>query len=531
VDTPGSAGVLVSPADTPMKAKSLAVRATLFMVVVFGLTAAMTSGVSGWEQAHAVRTAAVSRGKALSATLADSTAPLLREGEVAALERTLTQLRLDADLDYVLVTDGATGILAHSFGANRVPPELLAIAAQPPSAEVRELKVAGRGVLHFAAPIREGGRQQVHVGLALAPLRREFWRIFVQEQEVVLVLVLGSVLAAIWFVRRITRPLEQLTDYAGALVRRNFADGEGKREGARAGRAAALSPRLLGQGDEVGRLARAFASMEAELQSSIANLELATAARERMESELRIAHEIQMNILPQSFPPFPDRAELDLHAYLNPARQVGGDFFDFFLADSNRLFLAIGDVSGKGVPASIFMAVTTTLVRAAVWRVSTPAEVLGMVNTELARDNPSAMFVTLFLGLLDLRSGVLEYANGGHNLPLLRDSGGRVRVVEGRSGPLLGYAVEQSYHPHRLTLERGDSLLLFTDGLTEALAPGGEFFGEERVRSAFAALESGDVQSQTAHLVAAVQRFAAGEPQADDLTLLLLRFRGAPCID
>lgn len=179
----------------------------------------------------------------------------------------------------------------------------------------------------------------------------------------------------------------------------------------------------IAPGDEVGDLAASFASMKDALKKHIADLTTATAARERIESELRIARDIQMSILPKIFPPFPDRAELDVFAAIVPAREVGGDLYDFFFVDGHRFCFLIGDVSGKGVPAAFFMAVTKTLIKVVAEREPDPGRILTTVNDELSADNDSCMFVTLFLAILDTRTGRLEFGNAGHNAPLLLRQG------------------------------------------------------------------------------------------------------------
>ncbi len=166
--------------------------------------------------------------------------------------------------------------------------------------------------------------------------------------------------------------------------------------------------------NEIGALAASFNEMTRRLNESIEHLKATTAAKERIESELQIAHEIQMSMVPKIFPPFPDRSELDIFAALVPAKEVGGDLYDFFFIDDDHLCFAVGDVSGKGVPASLFMAVTKTLFRATAGN-GTPGEILARLNTDICRDNESCMFVTFFCGILNIRTGQVDYSNGGQS--------------------------------------------------------------------------------------------------------------------
>ncbi len=190
---------------------------------------------------------------------------------------------------------------------------------------------------------------------------------------------------------------------------------------------------------------------------------------------------IQRSILPSNFPPFPDRKDFELHAAMVPAREVGGDLFDFFLLDDDHLGFVIGDVSGKGVPAALFMSVARTLLRATAQHRTSPGECLTYVNDSLAEQNVAAMFVTLFYGVLNTRTGDLEFANGGHNPPYVFSSDGKLRALRGKSGPLLGMLEGCQYKTLHDRIAPGEGLLLYTDGVTEAVEKGTEFFGEQRL--------------------------------------------------
>ena len=248
------------------------------------------------------------------------------------------------------------------------------------------------------------------------------------------------------------------------------------------------------------------------------------AQKERMEGELHVAREIQLGIVPTIFPPFPEREEFDLHASLESAHEVGGDLYDFFLLDDDHLCLAIGDVAGKGVPASLFMAVTITLLRAAGHRVPAPDEVLARVNAPLCRDNDAAMFVTLFFGVYDVRTGELAYSSGGHPPPYIVRAGGGVEPLPQTAGAGLGVSSRIAFAARTAKLEYGDSLLLYSDGVTEAMDAGGGMFGVERLE---AALSGAEAQQGAARMVAtvrsAVDVFTAGAEQYDDITMVGFR--------
>jgi len=278
--------------------------------------------------------------------------------------------------------------------------------------------------------------------------------------------------------------------------------------------------------DEVGDLSQSFENMRLALKEYVANLAATIAAKERIESELKIAHAIQHNFLPKRFPPFPDRTEMDIHAELRTAREVGGDLYDFFLLDEHHLFFSIGDVSGKGVPAALFMAVAKTLMKGVAEQHLTPSEVLTKVNRELCVDNEQMMFVTVFCGILDLRTGELQFTNAGHLPPLLLRGANNVSWMELPKGIVLGVSEKASYETRTLMLNPQDTLLLYTDGVTEARNVRQGLYGDDRLCN-FAAGRCGASPKELVEgLIAAVQDYAADEEQADDITVLALRYRG-----
>ncbi|HXV83208.1 MAG TPA: GAF domain-containing SpoIIE family protein phosphatase [Candidatus Binatia bacterium] len=247
--------------------------------------------------------------------------------------------------------------------------------------------------------------------------------------------------------------------------------------------------------------------------------------KERMEETLKLAHEIQMSMVPKIFPPFPDRNEFDIFATLAPAKEVGGDLYDFFFIDKDHLCFAVGDVSGKGVPASLFMAVTKTLFKTTAGNGGTPGEILARLNTEICRDNDSCMFVTLFCGILDIRSGQVDYSNGGHNLPYyLRQDG--VSPLENAGGRALGLVEQSSYASGRMVLGPGEALLLYTDGVTEAMDLNETLYSDQRLERFLARNRGSSPRQITGDLVSDVRRFAGGAAQSDDITVLALLYFG-----
>jgi sigma-B regulation protein RsbU (phosphoserine phosphatase) len=321
------------------------------------------------------------------------------------------------------------------------------------------------------------------------------------------VLALGSLIALVG-AGTISRPIAQLTAMTGRIAGGDF------------------TQRIdIPARNEIGVLASSFNEMTRRLNESIETLKETTAAKERIASELKIAHQIQMSMVPKTFPAFPDRRELDIFATLMPALEVGGDFYDFFFIDDDRLVLAIGDVSGKGVPAALFMAVVRTMLRATAGTAATAGDILRQLNDDLSRDNESCMFVTLFCGILHVRTGEIDYSNGGHNLPFHLHGGGLTPLAN-PGGGALGIDEHGVYPSARTRLGPGESLFLYTDGLTEAMDPAGTFFSDERLEQLLRRIPATGSRQLLGQVVDEVNRFAAGAPQADDITGLVLRYAG-----
>ena len=242
--------------------------------------------------------------------------------------------------------------------------------------------------------------------------------------------------------------------------------------------------------------------------------------------ELEHAAQIQQSILPHQFPPFPDRKDFELHAAMVPAKEVGGDFFDFFLLDAQHLGFVIGDVSGKGVPAALFMAVSRTLIRATAQHGISPGECLAYVNSSLCIQSDSGMYTTALYGILDTRTGELTFGIGGHNRPYVLSADGKWRLLAGDSGPIVGIIEGFTFDTHTDRLAPGDTLVLYTDGVTEARDTSDGFFGEKRLEQHLAQDGGHSAEQIVAGIHAAVQEYSAGRAQADDITVLALRFLG-----
>ena len=276
--------------------------------------------------------------------------------------------------------------------------------------------------------------------------------------------------------------------------------------------------------DEIRLLRDSFDHMQTSLARYVEELKVTTAQNASIESELGVARNIQMSMLPFTWPPFPDRDDLDIFGSVAPARAVGGDLFDFRIRDE-KLYFCIGDVSGKGIPAALVMTVISSMFRTLSASEDSPLRIMTAINSSISTRNENMMFVTLFVGALDLSTGVLQYTNAGHNAPFVI-TGGQARMMSVDANIPVGVLEDWSYTLQETTLSPGEILFLYTDGLTEATRSDGELFGEERVLEELSS-HGEDISADrvVADMTAAVNRFIGKAEQSDDLTMLVLKMQ------
>ncbi len=278
--------------------------------------------------------------------------------------------------------------------------------------------------------------------------------------------------------------------------------------------------------DEIEILAQSFATLSERTRNYITEITRITAEKERIGTELALATRIQADMLPNIFPAFPDRPDFDIYASMKPAKEVGGDFYDFFLIDEDHLGLVIADVSGKGVPAALFMMISKILIKNDAMAGKSPAGVLQAVNERICANNREEMFVTVWLGILDLRDGTLTAANAGHEYPILRKPEGDFEVLKDRHGFVLGGMSGVKYHDYTLKMEPGAKLFLYTDGVPEATNEDQELFGLERALTALKQIEDSAPQTILEAVDKAVKTYVGDAPQFDDLTMLCVHYIG-----
>lgn len=244
------------------------------------------------------------------------------------------------------------------------------------------------------------------------------------------------------------------------------------------------------------------------------------------QAEWDFAADLQLSGLPQDFPPFPDRTEFDLHAGMVTAKEVGGDLYDFFLLDENHLGFVVADAAGKGLPAAIFITLTRTLLRAAAEKLESPGKCLSVVNSMLCIDNPTLMFSTAFYGVLNTDTGEILYANAGHNPPYVLRTTGMVEALPGAGAMALGILEEMRYSTQSARLTPGETLVCFSDGVTEANDSAGALFGDARLMEVLSRQVDNHPTDILSTVVGEVDRYIALAPMADDVTLLIVRYNG-----
>lgn len=277
---------------------------------------------------------------------------------------------------------------------------------------------------------------------------------------------------------------------------------------------------------EVGELARSYISMAKDIGNYVSNLKTVLAEKERIKAELNLASGIQAHMLPSIFPPFPDHNEFDLFAIMEPAKEVGGDFYDFYMIGEDKLAVIVADVSGKGVPAALFMVIAKTLLKNYTQMGMEPKDVCETVNRLLCDGNDAELFVTAWLGILELSGGTMTYVNAGHNPPLLKHADGKFEYLRARTGFVLAGMEDARYRQNTFFIAPGDRLFLYTDGVTEETDPDQNLYGEDRLLTFLNSHEDSPSVTLLRELRADLNTFAASEPQADDITMLMLDFKG-----
>lgn len=341
-------------------------------------------------------------------------------------------------------------------------------------------------------------------------------------QLVAIMVVVTSILVALSVIvvnYVLVKPINDLANAAASYV----AD---KEDGHKEGGDNTLQKLSIHTGDEIENLCGVLKQMGQDINNYIVNLTKVTAEKERIGAELSVATQIQADMLPSIFPAFPGRMEFDIYASMTPAKEVGGDFYDFFLVDGNHLAMVMADVSGKGVPAALFMVIAKTLIKNRVLMGGTPKEVLEFVNNQLCENNKAEMFVTVWLGIMEISTGKVIAANAGHEYPAIKKADGSFELLKDRHGFVLAGMEDTKYGDYEFEIRNGDYLYVYTDGVAEATNSSNELFGTERMLGALNKEKDADPETILKNVKQDIDSFVVEAPQFDDITMLCLKYYG-----
>ncbi|MFA6584581.1 MAG: SpoIIE family protein phosphatase [Elusimicrobiaceae bacterium] len=336
----------------------------------------------------------------------------------------------------------------------------------------------------------------------VAKLSRDSWLLALLGISLLILVILA-------LARSITKPITQMAKAAEIIGTGNFD---------------AQLPDTASE-DEIGQLSKTLNYMQHALKDYTRQLTDTTAAKQKIESELNIARDIQLSFLPKLFPPFPNNKNFDIYALIQSAREVGGDLYDFQLLDDEHVAFVIGDVTGKGVPASLFMAVTKTLFKVTATKNLRPEQILSEVNDELSEGNEKAMFVTAFFGILNIKTGEIVYSNGGHNMPLIVRADGTAKYLDLLEGMVVGVIKGIEYRQATLRLNPGDMLFLYTDGVTEADNPTHVLYGEARLEEDLQGVSDMPIKEIVHRELGRLMAYSKGD-QSDDITMMVIKYYG-----
>lgn len=385
-------------------------------------------------------------------------------------------------------------------------------------AEQNEVETKVKGYYHVYVPILSEDEEVlaiIGVTLETTTVRNTILKMIISGQIVsAIIFFLGGILLIIVVHKKITNPLSfvknEVNEYSLNKDSKKVVE--------------ALKEYI--SKNEIGSLSQAFSDLAVEVDRYTDEIQKMATEKERISAELNVAKTIQASYLPTIFPPFPDRSEFDLYATMDPAKEVGGDFYDFFLIDDDHLGLVMADVSGKGVPAALFMMISKTLIKNHTQFSKSPAEILMAVNEQLCENNDAEMFVTVWLGILEISSGKMLCANGGHEFPAIKKKDGQFELFKDKHGLVLGGMSGIKYKEYEIILDKGDTIYLYTDGVPEATDATPTLFGTDRMLDALNKNSDGDVKKLLENVRADIDAFVKDAPQFDDITMMALNYKG-----
>ncbi|MFC1770446.1 SpoIIE family protein phosphatase [Candidatus Margulisiibacteriota bacterium] len=460
------------------------------------------------------------KGISVAQSIADSGVDLILNRDESTIQSLVNQYYKNINgVAYIAVRNSKRELISHTFVP--YPPEELSEFHEPiinkrfsESMTIQFINVKNMGkVLDISAPILAGEVGFVHVGMDTRPILSVIYKTIGKTLLIILLIFIFSVIMNYIFMRRIAKPLQALTEYADKLAKHTFdAPLEIQKD---------IKLLVEVSKNEISNLANAFINLEDQLILYIKNLQETTSAKEKMESELNIARSIQMSMLPKLMKKIPG---YEMYGYLSPAKEVGGDFYDYYLLKKrNSIYFAIGDVSGKGVPAALFMAMTMMLLNSLARQIDSPSAVITEVNRELCERNEHSLFVTLFFGVLDLRTGMIEYCNAGHLPPYLVSDKGQVEELALTDGMALGVDPDFEYETKTAELSKNTTVFVYSDGVTEAENSAREQFGHELLEKVLKDNSKLNPKDLCEKVFTDINSFAEEVPQFDDISILALR--------
>lgn len=313
--------------------------------------------------------------------------------------------------------------------------------------------------------------------------------------------------------RQVVRPIHKLNDVISEYVSGKMQEGK-------------VMECEIRTGDEIEELADSFSKMSVELKDYMENFTAVTKEKERIGAELNVAQKIQEDMLPRIFPPYPERKDFDVYASMDPAKEVGGDFYDLFLVDENHIALTVADVSGKGVPAALFMVITKTLLKNRTMMGGAPSQIVADVNNQLCEGNEAEYFVTLWFAIVDLTTGDGIAVNAGHEHPILKKKDGDYVLIKYRHSPPIGTMPDLSFEQRRFRMEPGDLLFVYTDGVPEAMNANEELYGTDRLIGVLNQNKDAGPEQLLPAVKDDIDAYVGAAPQFDDLTMLAFRLNG-----
>lgn len=389
-------------------------------------------------------------------------------------------------------------------------------------------KAEGNDEYSFAAaPIKSASGEivcHIMVATSLDSVKAEHR----ENLPMLILIVLGvtsvAMLCASFIVHKIlVGPINLLASAANSYI--------SDKETIKSGECSAIDLLKIKTGDEIEHLADSIKQMELDIDHYIENLTKVTAEKERIGAELSVATNIQANMLPSIFPAFPDREEFDIYATMDPAKEVGGDFYDFFLLDEDHLALVMADVAGKGVPAALFMVIAKTLLKNAAQMGLSVKEIFEKVNNQLCENNEEEMFVTVWMGILQISTGNMTCVNAGHEYPTIKRKGGMFELYKDPHGFVLAGDEDLSFREYEIQLEEGDTIYVYTDGVPEATNDDYQMFGNDRMMTALNNQKAESLQALLHNMKQEIDEFVKEAPQSDDITMLALVYRGKQSVE